>query len=45
MEYGTILATRGVVDEMKENPAFAQEVIAAFNRYQKNDWGGPLPRG
>ena len=39
MEHGTILATRGVADEMKENPAFAQEVIAAFNRYRKNDWG------
>jgi hypothetical protein len=35
MEYGMILATRGVADEMKENPAFAQEVIAAFNRYRK----------
>ncbi|MEG6566857.1 hypothetical protein V6B95_07735 [Thermoanaerobacterium saccharolyticum] len=39
MEYGTILATKGVADEMKENPAFAQEVIAAFKRYRKNDWG------
>lgn len=39
MEYGMILATKGVADEMKENPAFAQEIIAAFNRYQKNDWG------
>ena len=39
MEYGTILATKGVADEMKKNPAFAQEVIAAFNQYWKNDWG------
>ena len=38
MEYGTILAIKGVADEMKGNPAFAQEVIAAFNRYRKYDW-------
>lgn len=39
MEYGRILATRGVSDEMEESPAFAREVAAAFERYQRKDWG------
>ena len=39
MEYGTILATRGVADEMERNPIFAWEVTIAFNRYQSKDWG------
>lgn len=39
MEYGVIVATRGVADEMENNPAFAGEVDAAFSRYQRKDWG------
>lgn len=39
MEYGRILATRGIVNEMEKNPVFAHEVAAAFNRYQRKDWG------
>lgn len=39
MEYGRILATRGVANEMEESPAFAGEVAAAFNQYQREDWG------
>lgn len=39
MEYGRIIATRGVADEMENNPAFAREVDAAFSRYQIKDWG------
>jgi hypothetical protein len=39
MEYGRIVATRGVADEMENNPAFAGEVNAAFSRYQRKDWG------
>ncbi|MBP2071187.1 hypothetical protein [Thermoanaerobacterium butyriciformans] len=39
MEYGRILATRGVADEMEGSPEFAREVAAAFNRYQSKDWG------
>ena len=37
-------STKGVADEMKENPAFAQEVIAAFNHTGKMT-GRPLSRG
>lgn len=39
MEYGRILATSGVANEMKASPVFAGEVAAAFNRYQRKDWG------
>ncbi|MDD3229393.1 MAG: hypothetical protein PHE09_09280 [Oscillospiraceae bacterium] len=39
MEYGRILTTRGVSNEMEESPVFAGEVAAAFNRYQRKDWG------
>lgn len=39
MEYGMIVATRGMADEMENNPAFADEVNAAFSRYQRKDWG------
>ena len=39
MECGMIVATRGVADEMENNPTFAGEVNAAFSRYQQGDWG------
>jgi hypothetical protein len=39
MEYGRILATRGIANEAENNTIFAQEIAAAFERYQRNDWG------
>lgn len=39
MEYGRVLTTRGVADEMEESSVFAREVAAAFNRYRSEDWG------
>jgi len=39
MEYGNILAIRGIANEMEESPVFAGEIAAAFNRYQRKDWG------
>lgn len=39
MEYGTLVATRGIADEMENNPAFAREISAAFGRYLRQDWG------
>ena len=39
MEYGRILATRGVANEMEKSPEFAHEVAVALNRYQRKDWG------
>lgn len=39
MEYGRILATSGVANEMEASTVFAGEVAAAFNRYQRKDWG------
>lgn len=43
MEYGRLVATRGVADEMESDPTFAREVSAAFDRYQRNDWGDLCP--
>lgn len=39
MEYGRIVATRGIANEAENSPVFAQEIAAAFNRYQQKDWG------
>ncbi|WP_054749762.1 hypothetical protein [Ruminiclostridium josui] len=43
MEYGRLVATRGVADEMESDPMFAREISAAFDRYQRNDWGDLCP--
>ncbi|MDI9476658.1 MAG: hypothetical protein QM295_07465 [Bacillota bacterium] len=39
MEYGQIVATRGIADEMEQSAAFSIEIAIAFNRYQNYDWG------
>jgi hypothetical protein len=39
MECGQIVATRGIAEEIERNPFFALEVMEAFNRYQRLDWG------
>jgi hypothetical protein len=39
MEYGRIVATRGIASEAENNPTFAKEIAVAFNRYQRKDWG------
>lgn len=39
MEYGRIVATRGIADEMESDPIFSREIDAAFRRYQARDWG------
>ena len=39
MEYGRIVVTRGVADEMDESPLFAGEVAAGYDRYHRKDWG------
>jgi len=41
MEYGRIVATRSIADEMENDLAFAREIAAAFDRYRRNDWGDP----
>lgn len=39
MEYGRIVATRGIADEMESDPVFTREINEAFSRYQLRDWG------
>ncbi len=39
MQYGQILATRGVADDMEEDPRFRAELAQAFAKYQGGDWG------
>lgn len=39
MEYGQIVATRGIADEIERSAVFAMEIAAAFKRYQRHDWG------
>lgn len=39
MEYGQIVATRGIVEEIERSAVFAMEITAAFKRYQQHDWG------
>lgn len=39
MEYGKIVATRSIADEMENDLAFAREIAVAFDRYQRYDWG------
>lgn len=39
MEYGQIVATRGVADEMEASTLFMLEVQAAFQQYVSGDWG------
>ena len=34
MEYGQIVATRGVADRMERDPAFRRDLAVAFFRYQ-----------
>jgi len=43
MIYGRLVATRNIADGMESDPAFAQEIVAAFGRYQRNDWGELCP--
>lgn len=39
MEYGGIVATRGIVDKMEECAAFCDDVQLALFRYFDGDWG------
>lgn len=39
VEYGNILVTRGIANEMGNNRVFAREIATAFIRYQRKDWG------
>lgn len=39
MEYGQIVVTRGIAEEMKRSADFATEISTAFRRYQLHDWG------
>ena len=39
MEYGQIVATRGIVEEIERSAVFATEIATAFKRFQQNDWG------
>jgi len=39
MEYGQIVVTRGIAEEMKRSAVFAAEISTAFRRYQLHDWG------
>ncbi len=43
MEYGQIVATRGVADLMERDDAFRAALAAAFLRYQAGDWGEVCP--
>ena len=43
MEYGQIVATRGVADRMERDPAFRRDLAVAFFRYQLGDWGEVCP--
>lgn len=38
-EYGTLVMTRGIKFATEETPSFIKEVLTAFDRYKKNDWG------
>lgn len=39
MEFGMILATRGVADYAEQSPAFGAELSRIFARYLRGDWG------
>ena len=39
MEYGQIVATRGIAEEIERSAVFATEIVAAFRRYKQHDWG------
>lgn len=39
MEYGQIVATRSVADEMKASELFRLEVQEALQQYTSGDWG------
>jgi len=43
MQYGQIVATRGVADLMERDAAFRRDLAAAFQRYQRGDWGEVCP--
>ena len=36
---GQVVQTRGVAAAMRRDPAFAEEIMAAFNKYRRGDWG------
>jgi hypothetical protein len=38
MEYGQIVATRGISEEIERSALFAAEIATAFKRYQQHDW-------
>lgn len=39
MEYGGIVATRGIAEKMEASAAFCTEIQRALSRYIENDWG------
>ncbi len=39
MEYGQIVATRGIAEEIERSAVFVTEIAAAFRLYQQHDWG------
>lgn len=39
MLYGNLYATRGIADQMEKDKQFEQEVLNAFHRYTRYDWG------
>lgn len=43
LELGQVVQTRAIAEASKEDTNFFGQVLVAFNKYQRNDWGDTSP--